>query len=322
VIRFFRTASFLAIVLVITVFPASGFEGPFQVKNLFPIFLHAGQPYLERASEENSLSLSLSHSSTYTVQESGDWITHMDMEVTEAALRYKRVCRDLFEFDLDIPVMIIGGGFMDGFLDDFHSTFGFDDYGRSNRPNNELLYEVRKDNRLLVMGRSRTSIGDIKLALKKTFFQHEGMTAAARAEVELPTGDADEGFGNGSIDTGASILLDAAITDSIMSYWNLGVVFPGDLKAHDKLNLRNFFYAGAAIEAAVGGGLSLIAQIEAQTPVYPETDLRAVDRDAVLLVVGGRYTASNHTFDLSLTEDINTSGAPDFIVNLTYKVGI
>jgi hypothetical protein len=322
VIRVFRIGAFITAFLAITVSYAFSFNGPFQVKNLFPIFLHAGQPYLEKAEEENSLSLSLSHSSTYTVQESGDWIIHLDMEITEASLRYKRICSDLFELDIDIPVMIVGGGFMDGFLDDYHTTFGFDDYGRSNRPDNELLYEVRKDGRLLVQGRSRTSIGDIKLGLKKTFFRNERLTAAARAEMELPTGDADEGFGNGSIDTGFSILLDAAITGRIMTYWNMGAVFPGDLEAHDSLNLKNFFYAGAAVEAAVTESLSLIAQIEAQTPVYPETDLRAVDRDAVLLVIGGRYSGPNQSIDLSLTEDVNTSGVPDFIVNLTYKVGI
>ena len=68
--------------------------------------------------------------------------------------------------------------------------------------------------------------------------------------------------------------------------------------------------------------LSLIVQTLGHTPIYPETDLLAVDREAWLIAIGGRYHVGKGSFELSLTEDLNTSGAPDFIVNLTYKMAL
>ncbi|HDY89533.1 MAG TPA: DUF3187 family protein, partial [bacterium] len=153
------------------VFP---FEGPLQVKNQYPVFIHADQPYLEEAAMRNSMSYSLSHSSTYTVQESGEWIVHLDMEITELNFRYKRIIKDQFEFGLDIPVLILGGGFMDGFLENYHDAFGFPDYGRSNRPHNDFLYEVRKNGELIIQGRSGVGIGDIRITAKKPLAASEG----------------------------------------------------------------------------------------------------------------------------------------------------
>jgi len=233
---------------------AFSFEGPLQVNNLFPIFLHADQPYLEKAGMESAMSYSLSHSSTYTVQASGKWDIYLDMEITALNFRYKRIIKDVVEFDMDVPVLIIGGGFMDGILADYHSAFGFPDYGRSARPNNDFLCEVRRDDNLIIKGRSGIRLGDVR--------------------------------------------------------------------GYEKLDLKNFVYGGAGVEAYIGRGVSFLVQLQGQSPVYPETDLLAVDRDAYLLVIGGRYKTGKRSFDLSLTEDINTSGAPDFILNLTYKLNL
>jgi len=67
---------------------------------------------------------------------------------------------------LDIPVLVFSEGFLDGFLEDYHDAFGFPDYGRKNRPNNDFLYEVRRDGNLIIRGKSGTRFGDIRLALK------------------------------------------------------------------------------------------------------------------------------------------------------------
>jgi hypothetical protein len=296
------------------------FDGPFQVKNLYPVFLHADQPYLEKASAENSMSFSISHSSTYTVQESEDWVIHLDMEITEINFRYKRTIKDFFEIGLDIPVLMIGGGIMDGFLEDYHNAFGFGDYGRSQRPHNAFLYEVRKDGELIIEGKSGIRIGDVRLALKVPLISSEAFSISIKGDVEIPVSSAKQGFSNGSLDAGASMLMDMPVTEKIRTYGNFGVVFPGDLRGHETINLENFIYGGAAAELDAGGGLSLMTQIQGQSSVYPETDLQAVDRDAYMIVFGGRYRKEGKSIELSLTEDLSTSGAPDFIVNITYKM--
>ena len=310
-----------------TVYPFSatadssgGEEGPLQIKNQYPIFLHANQPYLEKASVENSLSLSLSHSSTYTVQNSSNWVINLDMEITEFNLRYKRIIRDFLEFDMDVPVLIFSGGFMDGFLESYHDTFGFSDYGRSQRPLNDFLYEVRRDGALVIRGRSGIGLGDVRLAVKKPLISSDDFSLSLKGDIELPTGDAKKGYGNGSVDAGISVLLDKSVSDRINTYWNLGVVFPGDVRGYQRVDLKNFVYGGTAVETDLGKNFALLVQFQGQSAIYPETDLLAVDRAAYLLALGGRYSKGRSSFEFSLTEDINVSGAPDFIVNLSYKI--
>lgn len=241
------------------------------------------------------------------------------MEITALNFRYKRIIKNAVEFDADVPLLIIGGGFMDGLLADYHNAFGFPDYGRSARPENEFLYEVRRDDNLIIKGKSGVRLGDIRLAVKKPLITSEGFGLSVKGDVELPVGDAKEGYGNGSMDASIALLMDKSITDRIMTYANLGAVFPGDVRGYEKVDMKNFIYGGAGVEAYLGRGFSLLIQLQGQSQIYSETDLLAVDRDAYLLAIGGRYKTGKRSFDISLTEDINTSGAPDFILNLTYK---
>jgi hypothetical protein len=298
---------------------ALSFEGPLQINNLYPIFLHADQPYLEKAAMENSMSLSLSHSSTYTVEESPEWTISLDMEITELSFRYKRTIKKLFEFDLDIPVLIFSKGFMDGFLEDYHDAFSFPDYGREDRPKNDFLYEVRRDGNLIIRGKSGTRLGDIRLAVKKPLLSADDYTLSVKGDIEVPVSSAKKGYSNGSLDAGISLLFDKSISDSTVTYWNLGAVFPGDVRGHENVDLRNFINGGFAVETELKKNLSLLVQLHGQSDIYPDTGISAVDGKAFFIAFGGRYYSGNKNYELSLTEDLNTTGAPDFIFNFSYK---
>ncbi len=299
---------------------AFSFEGPLQINNLYPIFLHADQQYLEKADIENSMSYSLSHSSTYTVEESREWVINLDMEITELNFRYKRIIKNLFEFDMDIPVLIFSKGFMDRFLEDYHDTFNFPDYGRKNRPHNEFLYEVRRDGNLIIKGKSGTRFGDIRLGVKKPLMSSDDYKLSVRGDIEIPVSNAKEGYSNGNIDMGISLLYDKSISESTMTYWNLGEVFPGNVRGHETVDLKNFVYGGLAVEKMLWENLSLLIQLQGQSDIYPNTGIAAVDGRAYLIAFGGRYYRGGKSFELSLTEDLNTTGAPDFILNFTYKL--
>jgi hypothetical protein len=242
------------------------------------------------------------------------------MEITEFSLRLKKIIRDYIEVSLNVPVLSLNNGFLDGFLDTYHTAFGFSDYGRSERPLHEFLYEVRRDGKTVIKGKTGTEFGDVRISVKKPLVSKDVFHISIRGDLEFPTGDAERGYGNGSMDAGVSVLLDLGINDTVMTFWNAGVVFPGDMKGLERVDMQNYFYGIASIEAALGKKFSLIAQLQAQTDIYPETGVTAVDRAAVLFAGGGRYTMSNGSLDLSLTEDLSTSGAPDFIVNVTYTI--
>ena len=314
------------------------FSGPLQVKNQFPMFIHANPPYLEKALPETSFSASLSHSSIFTVQNSGAWVIDMDMELTELNLRYKHNMKSIGEFGIDLPFIAFGNGFLDGFLESFHDLIGDSDpYGRSGRPKDDFLYEIRHGqftdllaergsgvpgNTAVVLGRTGTGLGDIRLTFKRPLIVTERYTLSIKGALELPTGDAKEGYGNGSADAGLYILYDRLLTDNIMSHWNMGAVFPGDVKGYITIDLKNFIYGGAAIEIDISQKWDILFQLQAQSPVYPETDLLAIDENAYLLVFGCRYYKDNNSIEFSITEDMNSTGAPDVTANLSYKLNL
>jgi hypothetical protein len=299
--------------------PAIAFEGPLQVKNQFPIFLPINQPYLEQAFTESSFSLSLSHSSVFVMDNAAQWTAHLDLELTELNLRYRKDIPDLFEIGVDVPVLRATAGFMDRPLTWYHQTFGFPDYGRNTRPQNEFLYDIKKNGAPLIEGdNDRAGFGDVRLALKKKITGIDPVISVL-ADVELPTGNARIGYGSGSIDSAISLLIDKDIGSEARLYANLGAVFPGDLRAYQTVKLDNFIYAGTGLEALIWPHCSLLMQVMVQTSPYPHTGISEIDNTALFMMFGGRYYVGTGSFELSLTEDLNTSGAPDFILNFSYK---
>ncbi len=310
---------FILIVLFLLPCHAFSFEGPFQVKNQFPIFLPVNQPFLEQASTESSLSLSLSHSSVFVVQNSAQWTANLDIELTELNIRFKKDLPGLFELGLDVPVARATAGFLDRPLAWYHRAFGFGDYGRSKRPRNGFLYDIRRNGEPVIEGENdRTGFGDVRLALKRKLIE-SGPVVSLLADLELPTGNARIGYGNGSLDAGMALLLDYDLSAEARMYANAGAVVPGHLKALQTIELRNFYYAGAGVEYLYFPDLGLIGQVLVQTSPFPHTGISQIDTPGILLVLGGRYYTGLGSFELSLTEDPNTSGAPDFILNATYK---
>ncbi len=315
--------SFVIILCIIGLVPPTGafsLDGPLQVRNLFPLTLHAGQPAPERAALEDSLTAAISHSSTYLIGRSSSWSIKLDMEITEISLRYRRVVADSLELGISLPVLILSNGFMDGFLDAYHSSFGFPDYGRSKRPLNSFLYKVRRGGDLIVKGRNGIGPGDIGLSLKRSMIDSDRVNLSVKAHIELPTGDAKGGYGNGSVDAGLSVLADIPIREDILTSWNIGVVFPGRLKGYESVDLKDFLYGTVAVEALLGKRLGLVLQLQGHSRILPETGISSVDGNALLVSLGGRYYGEKGSLELSLTEDLNTTAAPDFILNIGYKI--
>jgi Protein of unknown function (DUF3187) len=296
----------------------NAFDGPLQVRNQFPLFLPVNAPSFEKASIEDSFSASFSYSSVYLVQESSNWSAGLDMEIAELNLRFRKTFRDFLEIGVDLPIVSFNSGFMDGFLRSYHDAFGFSDYGRNQRPANTFLYEVRKNGQLIVQGESGLiNISDAKLSVKKPILQGDP-AISIKGDVEFPTGDAESGYGSGSFDAGISLLLDKKLSQQFKTYVNLGVVFPGDLKGHEKVDLRKFLYGAGALEALMWKDVSIIGQVFFQGSPLPKTGIGQIDRTAVLLSIGGRYHSGNNCFEFSVTEDPNTAGAPDVTFNFAF----
>jgi len=298
---------------------SSAFDGPLQIENQFPLFLHIDAPRLEKASIEDSLSASFSYSSVYMVKDSPQWSMGLDMEIAKLDLRLRKTIKNFIELGIEVPFLSLDSGFMDDFLNAYHSAFGFPDYGRHNRPDNKFLYEVRRNGVPVIVGENgRPGIGDVKFTLKKPLLEGDP-AISVRGDIEIPTGDAKTGIGSGGTDIGIAVLIDKNLGGKFRSYSNLGMVLPCDLEGRARIPLREFLFGGTSIEASLWKDISLLAQVFVQGSPFPKTGIGSVDRIAVLFSLGGRYNSGKNSLEFSLTEDPNTAGAADFTLNLSLK---
>jgi len=318
--RRFLVTLFLFIEVLMQPAPAGSFDGPLQVRNQFPIFLPLDPPYLESAAVRDSATVSLSHSSVYIVVTAEPWTVNMDLELTELNIRLKKTLGTRTELGLDIPFLRPTAGFLDRPLANFHDALGTGDYGRHERPYNEFLYELLYQGRPVIIPESdKAGIGDVRVTVKRVVNDAKPLVSLM-ANVELPTGDAKTGYGNGSIDAAFAVLVDLDMGNRYRGYGNVGLVVPGDLKGYQTIPMRTYAYAGFGIEAAWWERFSVIVQTVVSGSPYPTTGIRQVDWPGILLTFGGRYSFGSSSLEFSLTEDPDTAGAPDFIANVTYMM--
>ncbi|MEK6742209.1 MAG: DUF3187 family protein [Nitrospirota bacterium] len=302
--------------------PGTGFsfDGPLQARNQFPLFLPLALPFLESAAARDSASVSVNHSSVYVTEYSPNWTVNMDLELTELAVRLKKRIGDRTEIGLDVPFLRFTEGFLDRPLEGYHDVLRAKDYGRHERPHNEFLYELTRNGLPIIKAESDTSgIGDTRLTLKREVTRGFPLVSVM-GSLEFPTGDAKAGYGNGSYDGSLAVLVDIDFGKTYRGYGNAGAVFPGALKGYQTVPMRTYYYGGFGIEAAWWDHFSIIVQTLVASSPYPNTGIRQVDWPGMLLTFGGRYSCGPGSFEFSLSEDPDTAGAPDFILNVTGKI--
>lgn len=313
-------AALIVLIVLVPIAAAGSFDGPLQVRNQFPIFLPLDPPFLESAAVRDQAAVALTHSSVYVTQVKAPWTVNMDLELTELAVRLKKTFGARTELGLDVPVLRPTDGFLDRPLESFHDALGTGDYGRHERPYNTFLYELLYQGSPVIKPVSdQAGIGDVRLTIKRVVTDGAPLVSLM-ANVELPTGDAKAGYGNGSLDAAFAVLVDLDLGKTYRGYGNAGVVVPGDLKGYQTVSMRTYAYAGFGVEAAWWDHFSVIVQTLIAGSPYPETGIRQVDWPGVLLAFGGRYSFDASSIEFSLTEDPDTAGAPDFMLNVGYSM--
>jgi hypothetical protein len=314
----------LLLVLLTAARPAQseGFQGPLNIRNSHPLILAVGSPSMESARGGDSVSLLFTYSSTHLVDESPDWKFGIDLETSVLEVKLRKLLGKTLEASLDIPLISHTDGFLDGFLDAYHGAFGFRDYGRSERPMNEFLFEVFREGKEVMRGESgRIGFGDLRVGLKKVVYSQDPYVSVY-GFLSLPTGNPDRGFGSGSFSGGGAVLVNKALSGRLTGYLNAGYVLQGDLEAEEDVPLRDYPYGGAALEWMYSERLLFNVQFFIQGSPFERTGIDAVDGVPAILSFGGRYVfRGGSALEFSLSEDPSTSGAPDFMLTVGYAYG-
>jgi hypothetical protein len=228
---------------------------------------------------------------------------------------------------MTLPFISMNSGFLDGFLEDFHSTFALPYYGKKLRPKNEFAYTIETQGHPWFTSQSGgIHLTDSRISLKLSLFGGHEMDPASLSllyTLKLPTGNAHHGFGSGHWDHGL-FLLYRYQSKSFDIYANPCWI---------NLSKPDIDYRDIGIHTAVYGLLlgcdyvysrhwTFTGQLNYYTSPLAENSIPHIGDNTLQLAIGASYElASGVDLELTFIEDLSET-APDFTVYTRIGFGL
>ncbi|MEN6464510.1 MAG: DUF3187 family protein [Syntrophaceae bacterium] len=234
-----------------------------------------------------------------------------------------------FEIGFELPYIFQNGGFLDSFIQDYHSTFGFPNAGREQAPNGRLLFTYeRNGSTIFKVDKCNSGIGDIRLNAGYQLYQSNSehpRAIALRTSLKLPTGDSNQLRGSGGADlalwlTGSQGFKTRTGTWEIFGGAGALGMTDGDLMPGQQRNAVAFGSIGAGWKPR--SWLALKVQLDGQTAFYRNSDLDELSSPSAQVIVGGSLFFSDKiALEIGLSEDFVVKTAPDVVFHfaLNYK---
>jgi hypothetical protein len=302
---------------------------PFKTNNQSPLVQIYGLPHDTGADivppGTFHVSLNQDLSSNYAVSSNTREQITLDGETYRLAFAARYGIAPRFEVGVEIPYLFQGGGFLDSFIIDWHNTFGLPQGGRDSAPKNRINYSYRKDGvQMLLMDHAASGIGDIALTGGFSLYdvsdpaQHDRL--ALKAAVKLPTGDSPSLLGSGSTDFTLQL---CGSMNSYGEWGDLGVygsVGGLVMSRSDVLSDQHNSLAGVGTLGLGWGPVSWISfkvQLNGNTPLYRDSSLDEISKNAMLLIFGGTLRfPGDYLLDIGVGEDVAVATAPDVSFHL------
>ncbi len=302
---------------------------PFQTQNQSPLVQIYGLPFLGTSSvlpaRKGDLGLVADLANNYVQDSNGREKVLLDGESTRITLAGRYGIGRGIEFGMEIPYVVWGGGFLDGFIDWYHQSFGFPEGGREQAPRNRLLIRYERDNiERLRMDSSSSGLGDLRLTGGVQLYRGEGKGALAlRVSLKLPTGDSDHLLGSGSTDLalwaiGSADRRLAIGHGTLFGAAGVMAMTDGNVLVGQQRNWVGFGSIGAGW--APLSWLAFKIQANGHTPFYRDSELRELAISSVQLVMGGTLAFSEKmTLDIGISEDVIIYTSPDVVFHLALR---
>jgi hypothetical protein len=250
----------------------------------------------------------------------------LDGESTRLSLDARYGIKRDWEIGMVIPFVIQSGGFLDGFIENYHSAFGFPQGGREQAPRNRLLYRYVKDGQeRLKVNDSSSGLGDISLNGGWQIWggKNQPSAAALRANLKLPTGSSGQLHGSGSWDVS---LWGVGSHDWKVTYGHLTLfgaaglmgMTGGDVLESQQRNWVGF--GGLGVGWSPVRWIAFKVQANGHTSFYKDSGLRELNMSSIQLTIGGTLAFSEKiSLDLGVTEDVIVKTSPDVVFHLALR---
>ena len=262
------------------------------------------------------LTLNLDYASAIELYGSGARGVTLDAELGRFQVWLTRRIDDRWFAFGQVQIQGAYDGFMDRFIDWYHSLLGVPYVARQLRPINKYLYSVTYERgQTLRYGPVDLGIGDSRIGVGRMLGQH----AQILLVLGLPTSTAP-GYRAGTLQTGLILMGEAPLLPFATVSGSFGVGFTpktGTLSAYEntfflsfsggprvRLSWRNFLYANLFV----------------QTPPFHGTDLRPMDQVDFTIDFGWMFRVDPRTeLWVSIVEDPYPDGPA---LDVTFRFGI
>ena len=305
--------------------------GPFYTQNQSPLVQIFGLPSIGEASvlprQKADLRLIVDLANNFVNDKTPNESIVLDGESTRFSLDARYGIAKNFEVGLTIPYIIEGGGVTDGFIDWYHSTFGFPAGGRDQAPKKRLLYQYQKDGQeRLKVDQSGHGIGDIQLTGAFQLYRNPDKPSRAislRTSLKLPTGDSEQLHGSGSTDLSLWVTAgdDYRISAGHFTLYGAAGIMgmtEGNVLKEQQRNGVGFGCLGIGWSPA--RWIAFKIQANGHTSFYKDSELATLNQSSIQLTMGGTLAFSEKiSLDLGVTEDVVVKTSPDVVFHLALR---
>ncbi|MBI4211294.1 MAG: DUF3187 family protein, partial [Deltaproteobacteria bacterium] len=303
------------------------FNGPFPLRTQHPVYLQNLSLVPTDAKvlsvKELQVHIDAAYSSIFEFVPSPTFDENLDLEILQQTFSFAYGFGRGFELGVDVPFVRYDEGFLDGFLNAYHSTFGFPTAGRELVDNNLFVYRLSEGGTPLMDFPTQSyALGDISLRLKHQVVGEGDRRPDAMIffDFKLPTAKSSEGVGSGYADFGFGTAF-AKTLNRFRLYINAAGYFVGGHRLIARQMNDAHFSSMIAAEYSILEDLSALVQINVGTPMLGGTDLDPWDGVPFDFIVGvageEKKLLGNHDllWKFAFSEDGTSHGpAIDFTV--------
>lgn len=246
----------------------------------------------------------------------------IDGEVWRSELMLAYGVTPRFDVGLVLPLVSHQGGIFDGFIRNWHDTFGLSNTRRDSFDDYSLNYQYIEDGETrFELDAPATGIGDIYLsgAWHWRELADGGRSLTLRGGVKLPTGSATRLHGSGGTDLSLqlqSIDIRTLSRWDVTLAWMAGAMWLGDGEVLDDLRRDHVAIGSLAVVRPVWRNLLVKAQLDGHSSFY-DTDLEALGSATVQFSFGGGIRlGEGGMIDIGLVESLFSDTSPDFGIHL------
>lgn len=308
--------------------------GPLQTRSQNPLYLQwLALPMEAPATLQQGQSTALLHTTFSNVFEritAGNTLLDLDMELWRTALVLGYGCGRHVDMRLELPFISTGGGFLDGFIQDFHATFGFPNGNRELVEDNQFSYRMSQEG-IVLFDYGRQPLGLSDVVIRGKFFvpatRALPIDLAVLPYLKLPTGRQSAGLSSGRVDGGLAVLAQTSWGRLALTTQLGGVLLGGHADIGNLLR-RGFFSFGQSVEYRMVRWLAVIGQLTGNTSAFQHvhgTSLSDIVLDLNMGVAGafrlGRAHETEFTYQVAFTEDLLGRG-PSVDFSVFFLVGL